>query len=222
MTDHPALTQPSVADGSAPPLAGRRRPGGRTARTRAVVLAAALRELTAEGYDGLTLEAVAARAGVHKTTVYRRWGSKEPLVAEALQTIAHSRVEVPDTGDLDRDLQLLARAVTATLATPEGAGTVRAMVSGAQRSDAVRRLVTAFWADRTTQAGEIVRRAVQRGQLPPGTQPDLVIRHLGAPLYHQLLVTLEPLSTATADLAAAATAAAARAGVFTTFPPSIP
>lgn len=222
MPDHPGLTQPVVAEGGGLSPVGTRRPGGRTARTRAAVLAAALAELTAEGYDGFTLEAAAARAGVHKTTVYRRWGSKERLVAEALQTIAHSRVEVPDTGDLDRDLQLLARAVTATLATADGAGTVRAMVSGAQHSDAVRRLVTAFWADRTAQASEIVRRAVERGQLPPGTQPDLVIRYLGAPLYHQLLVTLEPLSTATADLTAAATAAAARAGVFTASPSSIP
>lgn len=179
------------------------------------MVTAALAELVTVGYDRLTMEAVAVRAGVHKTTVYRRWGGKERLVAEALQTLARSRIEVPDTGDVERDLQLLARSVAATLATAEGGGTVRAMVSAAQQSDVVHGLVTAFWAERTAQAGDIVHRAVQRGQLPAGTRPDLVIRHLGAPLYHQLLVTLEPLSTAAADLTAAATAAAARCGVFT-------
>lgn len=216
MAEPPDLTQLVVAEAVELPPAGTRRPGGRTARTRAAVLTAALAELAAEGYDRLTLDAVAVRARVHKTTVYRRWGGKERLVAEALQTLAHTRIDVPDTGDVTRDLQLLARSVVATLVTAEGGGTVRAMVSAAQQSDVVRALVTAFWAERTTQAGDIVRRAVQRGQLPADTRPDLVIRHLGAPLYHQLLVTLEPLNTATADLAAAATAAAARCGVFTT------
>ena len=178
------------------------------------MLAATLTELVAEGYDGLSLDAVAARAGVHKTTVYRRWGSKERLVAEVLQVAAASRIVLPDSGSVEEDLRLLARSVVATLVTAEGAGTVRAMVAGAQRSEAVRDLVVAFWAQRTAQAGVIVTRAVDRGQLPADTRSEQVIRHLGAPLYHQLLVTLEPLDVAQADLAAAATAAAARAGVF--------
>lgn len=59
-------------------------------------------------------------------------------------------------------------------------------------------------------AGSIVERAVSRGQLPHGTQPDELMRHLAAPLFHRLLVTAEPLTQATADQAAA------RAGVFTT------
>lgn len=215
MPEPSASTQHAVAKtvGLAP--VGTRRPGGRTAQTRRAVLTAALAELAEQGYDRLTLDAVALRAGVHKTTVYRRWGGKERLVAEALQTLAHTRIDVPDTGDVARDLQLLARSVVATLTTAEGGGTVRAMVSAAQQSDVVRALVIAFWAERTAQAGEIVRRAVQRSQLPDGTRPDLAIRHLGAPLYHQLFVTLEPLDAATADLAAA-TMAAARCGVFTT------
>lgn len=183
------------------------------------MLAATLVDLVADGYDKLSLDAVAVRAGVHKTTVYRRWGNKERLVADALQAIAASRTHVPDSGDVDQDLRLLARSVVATLLTVEGAGTVRAMVAGAQRSDAVRDIVAAFWAERTAQAGVIVTRAVDRRQLPAGTCPAQVIRHLGAPLYHQLLVTLDPLDRDVADLAAAATAAAARAGVFVSATP---
>lgn len=214
MADDARLLQQPVASGAVAPVAGTARPGGRTARTRTAVLAATLHELARAGYERLTPDTVAAQAGVHKTTVYRRWNTKEHLVADALQTLAHSRVDIPDTADFDRDLQLLARSVLATLTTPEGAGTVRAMVSGAQHSEAVRGIVTAFWADRTEQAGLVVRRALQRGELPEGTRPELVIRHLGAPLYHQLLVTLDPLTTDTADRAAAATAAAAHAGAF--------
>jgi AcrR family transcriptional regulator len=181
-------------------------------------LAAAWGELASVGYDQLTLDAVARRAGVHKTTVYRRWGNREHLVADALLTVTRGRIHVPDTGGVDEDLRVLARSVVDTLTTPEGAGTVRAMVAGAQQSEAVRGIVTEFWAERSRQAGEIVVRAVARGEFPADTSPAEVIRHLGAPLYHQLLVTLEPLDHEGADRAAAAAAAAARAGVFTRDP----
>src|SRR5687768_13717083 len=62
----------------------RRRPGGRAARVRAAAIAATLAELAESGYTALSLERVAQRAGVHKTTLYRRWGSREELVLEAM------------------------------------------------------------------------------------------------------------------------------------------
>ena len=65
-----------------------RRPGGRTARTRRAVLEATVAELAAHGYGALTVERVATRAGVHKTTLYRRWGGKQGLVAEAVEGFA--------------------------------------------------------------------------------------------------------------------------------------
>ena len=80
--------------------AGEIRPGGRTARTRAAVLAAVIEELTDHGWDQLSVESVAQRAGVHKTTVYRRWRDKNTLVAEALKAAAESRIQMPDTGDV--------------------------------------------------------------------------------------------------------------------------
>ena len=64
------------------------RPGGRTARTRAAVFAATLNELVASGYTQASIEAIAERAGVHKTTIYRRWRTKDRLIAEALADAA--------------------------------------------------------------------------------------------------------------------------------------
>jgi AcrR family transcriptional regulator len=194
---------------------GTRRPGGRTARTRAAVLAATLEELGAGGYDQASVEAIAQRAGVHKTTLYRRWGGKERLVAEAIEAAAADRIEVPDTGDVDHDLRALARAVRVVLVSREGAATVRALVSGAHSSPAVGRIVRHFWAARLAQVGPIVGRAVERGQLPRGSDPAEVIRYVAAPLYYRLLITAEPLTEAAADQAAAAALAAARAGALT-------
>ncbi|MFE3903268.1 TetR/AcrR family transcriptional regulator, partial [Streptomyces sp. NPDC059153] len=68
-------------EGTRPPT--RRRPGGRTARIRKQVLDAVLSELGEHGYDGLTTDTVAARAGVHRTTVYRRWGDVGGCVGRA-------------------------------------------------------------------------------------------------------------------------------------------
>jgi AcrR family transcriptional regulator len=195
--------------------AGSVRPGGRTARTRAAVLDATLSELAERGWDQASVDTIASRAGVHKTTVYRRWGSKDRLVAEALEAAAERRIQVPDSGDVDQDLRALARAVLAILTSRDGAATVRALVAGAQSSPEVGRVVRRFWATRLAHVGPIVDRAVSRGQLPHGTDPDELLRYLAAPLFHRLLVSAEPLTRATADQAAAAALAAARAGIFT-------
>ena len=194
---------------------GSARPGGRTARTRAAVFDATLAELASRAYDQISVETIAVRAGVHKTTIYRRWGTKGRLVAETLQEAADSRIKVPDTGDIDDDLRTLARAVQATLSSREGVATVRVLVSGVQNSPEVEQIARRFWAARLAQVGPIVERAVERGQLPRGTSAAGVIEYMAAPLSYRLLITGEPLTEAIADLAAAAALAAARAGVFT-------
>src|ERR687889_1012279 len=88
--------------------AGSVRPGGRTTRTRTAVLEAALDELAQRGWDQVSVETIAARAGVHKTTVYRRWGGKDRLVVDAVMEFAQTSIAVPDTGDVGEDLRLLA------------------------------------------------------------------------------------------------------------------
>jgi AcrR family transcriptional regulator len=193
---------------------GSARPGGRTARTREAVFGATLAELASRGYERMSVEGVALRAGVHKTTVYRRWGTKDRLLAETLREAAQSRIEVPDTGDVGDDLRALARAIQATLSSREGVATVRALVSGAQGSSELEQIARRFWASRRAQVGPIVERAVGRGQLPRGTSAMGVIEHMAAPLYYRLLIMGEAPTEAAADRAAAAALAAARAGVF--------
>ena len=190
------------------------RPGGRTARTREAVFGATLAELASRGYERMSVEGIALRAGVHKTTVYRRWGTKERLLAEALREAAQSRIEVPDTGDIGDDLRALAHTIQATLSSREGMATVRALISGAQVSAEVELIARRFWATRLAQVGPVVERAVERWQLPRGTSATGVFEHMAAPLYYRLLIMGEAPSEAAADRAAAAALAAARAGVF--------
>jgi AcrR family transcriptional regulator len=191
-----------------------RRPGGRTARNTAAVFAATVDELAEHGYDETTIESIAARAGVHKTTVYRRWGSKSELIRQALGATAQSMIEVPDTGDIAADLRLLSRSVQAALGSPRGAGVTRGLLAGAAGEPEIRAMMTRFWDARLAAIAVIVDRAVTRGQLPDGTEPGAVMHAMAAPLYYRLLVTGEDLAPEHADEAAAAALAAARAGVF--------
>jgi AcrR family transcriptional regulator len=175
---------------------------------------AAIAELGARAYDEISVDSIAARAGAHKTTIYRRWGTKDRVIAEALELAAEQRVAVPDTGDIGADLRALALSVQKVLASRDGGATARALAAAAPRSAEIRSVVQRFWASRMTHVGPIVERALARGELPRGTNADELLKHLSAPLYQRLLVTLEPVNRRAAERAAAATLAAARAGAF--------
>ncbi|MFI0369726.1 TetR/AcrR family transcriptional regulator [Actinomadura sp. 1N219] len=190
------------------------RPGGRTARVREAVRRATLAELSEHGYRGLSVETVAARSGVHKTTVYRRWGGAGGLVADALDAAAGEPWPVPDTGTLHGDLRAIARLVLTGFTDPRQGPVTRAFVSAAAQSAEAARALHAFFARRHEQAAAVVRRAAERGEVPAGTDAADVVRAAVAPLYHRLFITGEPVDEACADRAAAAAIAAARAGVF--------
>jgi len=193
---------------------GTARPGGRTARNTAAVFVATLDEIAVRPYDEISIESIATRAGVHKTTVYRRWRTKADLVSQALAAAAESLIEVPDTGTVDTDLRVLCRSVQAMLASPRGAATTRSVLAGAAASAEIRSVMAEFWATRLSAIAVIVDRAIARGEVPADTAPGPVMNAMAAPLYYRLLVTAEPLTPADADRAAAAALAAARAGVF--------
>ncbi|MEU1805307.1 TetR/AcrR family transcriptional regulator [Streptomyces sp. NPDC019937] len=190
------------------------RPGGRTARTRAAVRDAVLTGLAEHGYPGLTVEYVAEHSGVHKTTVYRRWGSVEGLVADALQLAGEDSWRPPDTGSLDGDLRALAREVTATFGDAPAAAAPTAFVAAAFQSPRAAEALRAFYAERLARCESVVTRAVERGEAPVGTDAGAVVRAVSAPLFFRALVTREPIDTPLADQSAAAVTAAVRAGAY--------
>ncbi len=195
-------------------LQGRSRPPGRGPKVRTAVLAAALGELTENGYAALTVDNVARRSGVHKTTIYRRWRNRESLVADAVIDLAAAKVPFPDTHDIDADLRELARSFVKFLNSPIGKAVAAATLSDASRIPEIAEAKHRFFEDRFRRAEPIVSGAVARGDLPAGTDHTELVRALVAPIYLRLLVTVEPIDQATADRAAKAALAAARAGAF--------
>ncbi|WP_043475761.1 TetR/AcrR family transcriptional regulator [Kitasatospora sp. MBT66] len=170
----------------------RRRPGGRAARVREAVLTAALAVLAEEGVAGLSIAVVAARAGVNETTVYRRWGSREKLVLDAMITGSTEGIPVPDTGDVRTDLAAFARALADYLATPTGRGVARAAALSSEDPE-LAEAWHAFWRSRLDQAGVIVDRAVERRELPAGTEAALALELLCAPIQTRALLGHRPI-----------------------------
>ena len=160
------------------------RPGGRSARVRAAVHRA-VQDLVSEGVltEDLTIPVVAARAGVHATTVYRRWGS----VAELLAAVAEHRftgdVVVPDTGGLGGDLERWAGDVARDLTDPDTLALLRASIGAGETASC------ACTADRRTQIAAMLDRERGRGGEVPGV--DSVVDTVLGPLYYRAL--FEPL-----------------------------
>ena len=191
----------------------RNKPIGRGKKVRTAVLEATLAALAETGYTALSIDDIARRAGVHKTTVYRRWQTRENLVADALTEQMAAGIAIPDTGNVETDLRQLAHAFVRWMVGPMG----RAMLATILSQDATRvpeiaeikrRLVD----DRFRRAEPVVTRGIERGELPASTDPAEVIKMLIAPIYLRLLVTAEPIDETTADQAARVAFLAAGAG----------
>jgi AcrR family transcriptional regulator len=171
---------------------GRRRRGP-SHRVRAAAIDATLAELAEGGYSSLSLEKVAHRAGVHKTTLYRRWGTREALVLEAMLERAGAHISVPDTGSLREDLLELARTAAENAASPEVAAMARAVAAESPRDSSLAEANRRFWAERLALDGVIVERAIERREVAPGTDPGQAIEAVVGPIHLRLLLTGEPV-----------------------------
>lgn len=191
------------------------RPGGRTARVREAVLRAAGDLLAEGGLDRLDLGEVARRSGVGRTTVYRRWGTPASLVADLLSEMAETSLPRTDTGSLLGDLTANARLVQRTLADPRQGALFKALIAAATCDARTAEALHRFYEIRIDEWAPCVTAAVQRGELPAGTDAREVVRAVSAPLYYRLLASGDPLDEPTADRAARAAVAAATAGAYT-------
>ena len=198
-----------------PQPVGSVRPGGRTARTRTAVLEATREELLRVGFAGLTIERIALRAGVHKTTIYRRWQTRDGVVSDLVTALAAVHVVVPDTGCFEQDLRIYGRSLAATLSGDNGRMFAELLAARTHDEGLDGQLQTIFreW---YRMVRVVAVRAVEREQLPEGTEPDAVIRSVAAPIYYRRMVDRRTPDEPLGEHAAATTVAAARAGLFRT------
>lgn len=161
---------------------------------RQAVLDAAFAELGEKGYGGLSIEAVALRSGVAKTTVYRRWPTRDELVADALDSRSDRYEPVPDTGSLRGDLKEFCEGVRAKLTSNHGKAMLKSLVAAVDQSPEIVETVQRFWRQRRDVGAQLVERWIRRGVLRPGTDVDLLVEAILAPIYLRVLLPGGPLT----------------------------
>lgn len=188
------------------------RPGGRSSRVRADVIAATLHELADRGYRELTVDAIAERAGVNKTTIYRRWSDLDGVLAEVLREVGAARAPIPSTGQLDTDLRELALRIAGVVGDPIIGELLRGLVAtGARKGGSV---LLDFIQARREMSMPIIEQAIARGELGADVDGFALLKALVAPFFLHLLITGEPVDEALAIRSAAACHAAATRGCF--------
>ncbi|MGG8409798.1 TetR/AcrR family transcriptional regulator [Streptomyces sp. 12297] len=193
-------------------------PGPRRAPAGAAVLredvteairAAVFEELAAVGFSRMSIEAVARRAGVGKTAVYRRWRSKLHLVLDLVSAFAVQGLPAPATGSLYGDLRALLEVMAHLLRHPVASQVIPDLLVEAARNPEIAEAVRdVLLRSETEIAGEIVKAAVGRGELPVGVDPERALDLAIGPLYWRLVVVRGALPPGYLDDLAHAVAAA--------------
>lgn len=176
---------------AAGPAAQRPRGRPRSEPRSAAVLAAALAEIAAHGIAGMTIESVAARAGVSKATIYRRWPDKIALALAALESLRE--LALPDTGNLVDDLRAIRRDLLELVSSSSLGDVLPALMAERRRSEhaeAIRRYVEG----RSRPFIVVVERAIARGELRSSLPAGLIAHAISSPLAMSVLNRDEPLT----------------------------
>jgi AcrR family transcriptional regulator len=180
---------------------GKRPPGRpRSEESRQSILRSTLKLLKQPGgFPELSIEAIAADANVGKTTVYRWWPTKAALVADAFSASAEEELQFPNTGSVQRDMNLQMRRLIRIFRSPRGK-VVAAMLAGGQSDpELIEAYRDRFLWPRRRQAYQTLQRGVDRGELPDDSDLDLILDSLYGPIYMRFLIRHDKLNESFAD-----------------------
>lgn len=193
MTMSPAPPDPGAATREHQPARrGRGRP--RDPETDKRITSAAAELLLQRGFERTTVDDVAARAGVGKATVYRRWPSKEDLAVAAMESLYSTEMPEPDTGSIRTDLAESYRSVLMFVNTPDGAAFLRTSIAESVRDDRIAALHRSSTKQREQQTRVTFERAIARGEVRPDIDIDAAVQWLGGLLAIRA-ITHRPMPT---------------------------
>jgi AcrR family transcriptional regulator len=187
----------SIQEAAAPRVRGR----PRSEAARAAILRATVELLQTKGFRALSVDAIAARAGVGKATIYRWWPNKAAVVMDAFLADTAPEMPFPDTGSTREDLRRQMRSVIRLFNTPTVRGPFVALIGASQHDPTLAAaLRERFVASRRAAAGDVLRRGVERGELRPDLDIEVAMDALYGALYYRLLVSGQRLTPRYADV----------------------
>jgi AcrR family transcriptional regulator len=164
----------------------------RVRRSRDRVLATAFELLSESGVSGFTVDEVASRSGVAKTTIYRHWPTREALVLDAASRISAEQ-EVPDTGSLEGDLTALLADTGHLLSTARWSSVVPSIVDVAERDPEFAEVHAKIQRGHAIALRKVLERAADRGELPATADRSVMVSALIGPLYYHRWFSREPI-----------------------------
>jgi AcrR family transcriptional regulator len=165
----------------------------RAVRSRQVIINAAIELLVENGLAGTTIEAIAARSGAAKTTIYRHWPDKRAVLLAAVEA-AVPAASLPDSGSLRGDLTAFTDDLARIVTTPPTSALIPALIDAAERDAEIASLLTHFTAQRRRPLRTAISRAIERGELPPDRDLDLIEDLLLGPLFYRRLLSRRPIT----------------------------
>jgi TetR/AcrR family transcriptional regulator of autoinduction and epiphytic fitness len=164
----------------------------RVERSRQVIRQAALAELGEVGYGAFTIESVAARAGVARSTVYRHWPDKLALIADAFETFHFQMVPSTEHGSPRERVVKLVRHVAEIVVNSTFSVCIPALIEGAQRDPRVREFHHRYSAERRQALVDVIAEGVAGGDFPAVRDPELAALALLGAIFYRRLMTGEP------------------------------
>ena len=189
-----ALLDDEAQDDTAP---ARRRGRPRSSEAELAILQATRELLVEGGVQGLTIEKAAARAGVAKTTIYRRWRDKDELALAVVLDMVEQVVQLPVLGDTRAELLAFVSAAVEVLGSTLMGRVMQGLVSDlATDPDLALAFRERVVSVRDAEVERLVERGIAHGDLRPDSDPEMVHELLIGPVYYRLLLTGQPLDGA--------------------------
>ena len=157
-----------------------------------IVRRAALDELGEVGYGAFTIESVAARAGVARSTIYRHWPDKLTLIADAFETFHEQMVPHDQSGSPRERVERLVRHVAEIVVDSTFTVCIPALIEGAERDPRVREFHHRYSAERRRSLVEVIAEGVAGGDFPAAIDPELAAVALLGVIFYRRLMTGEP------------------------------
>lgn len=173
---------------------------GRSEDARQAVLEAADGLLVEKGFAGVTIEGIAATAGVAKQTIYRWWNTKTDVLLDAFLQDAAEALTPPDHGDVGRDLRQHLQQLARFLTRSDAGAVFKALLGQAQHDPTFASALRARYLDEQRRRDQLpLERAAKRGQVPANLDLAATVDQLVGPIYHRVLVTGDPVDRTFTD-----------------------